>query len=125
MMMFSDSWTKFQQTQAQREVLDKLTDELERADSEAERQRLREIVDQAAMMWDILCNYVLFSDHGEWQDKFIWAEDYDDKVPGSLARFYACPHSGHYYFNKIWKTVGLCWYCWLNFDKCCELADLA
>jgi hypothetical protein len=123
MMLCADSGTKFRKVQEQGEVLHALSDELVRADQKAERCRLQELMDQAVTRWDILREHDLFSDRGEWQNKFIQREDYYSKVSGSLACFYACPFCGHYFSSKVWNKVGPYWYCWLNWDKWCELAD--
>jgi hypothetical protein len=120
--MFEDAGNKMRQLDRQWNVLSELVDELDNPDK-TRRQECLKLCDQAEMEWDEMREYSLFSDPGELQPAFLQAQDYDDKVSEHLTRFYACPHCGFYFFSKLWSRMGSFWYCRLDFDTWCELAE--
>ena len=123
MALFAEAGSKIRKMQSQWAVMDTLTEQLEKADEDVERERLHALLKEAEKKWDAMHEYDTFSEKGEEQWRFLRAQDYDDRVSDNLRRFYCCPHCGVYFFSKFWTKRGRPWYCELNYSKWCELAD--
>ena len=123
--MFGEAGRQVNQANEKMKAIEMLSDQLEATSDPEEVERLLVKLEQAEKEWDNVHEYEVFNDKGPLQHKFLKAQDYDDRLSENLARFYACPHCGTYFFIKFWTRESHPWWCKLDFAKWCRDADKA